>query len=336
MASQFIDITSWNLSEQGETGAMYGEGALSKFLLKGKKEQQWMFKETWHRTKNGYDEEIKHQYWSEIVAYLLSRYMKVYVPETHIGYYGNHPSGEISFFVGALSKWFVNDNTLFVCGSEILQNLFADKNKDYTEKGCTFQDSVYATAEFVASIQNDDTVSKEKRLVFEQWASMAIFDIVIGNTDRHHENWGILKSKEGSKLAPVYDNGVSLGFREKESDIDSCEKRDQVIKRLWKGYRYKYKAGPNKNKKVVDIICVLKKLNIDKKFLLSKLSGITAKNLQEIKNNVIILNKKLEQKAKDDNKLSAYVLSDNRLELMLGSIKYRACKLVDLINEIYL
>ena len=39
-----------------------------------------------------------------------------------------------------------------------------------------------------------------------------IFDALIGNSDRHHSNWGIVKNKiTGSiRISPLYDNGSLL------------------------------------------------------------------------------------------------------------------------------
>ncbi len=39
-----------------------------------------------------------------------------------------------------------------------------------------------------------------------------VFDALIGNVDRHHQNWGIVRlSDEIAHLAPTYDHGASLG-----------------------------------------------------------------------------------------------------------------------------
>jgi hypothetical protein len=47
-----------------------------------------------------------------------------------------------------------------------------------------------------------------------------MFDALIGNTDRHHENWGLIigPSPTGSKtwLAPTFDHASSLGRNERE------------------------------------------------------------------------------------------------------------------------
>lgn len=48
-----------------------------------------------------------------------------------------------------------------------------------------------------------------------------IFDYIIGNSDRHHSNWGILQSDDKIRFCPIYDNGSSLCCYVKESDIKS-------------------------------------------------------------------------------------------------------------------
>ena len=343
---QFIDITSWNLSEQGQTGAMYGEGALSKFLLKDEHGQQWMFKETWHRIKSqhGYDEELHHQYWCEVIASMLGYQMEIDVPETHIGY-GEHPSGEISFFIGVLSKWFVVDDKVFISGRDSLEGSYHHMNMAFTEKDCTYDLSVIAMLAFdsFGLFKSNFDKLREKKIetltdfpLVKNWLNMTIFDIVIGNTDRHYENWAVLMDVDGiCTLAPAYDNGVSLGFRQDEESIVSDDLRKDVVENLWKKYRYKYKALQGGHRKVSDIIRVLKDMGVEKDSLLLSLVGVTTTNLQEIRKNAMILNKKVLQESEKNPNLAPYVLSDNRLEFMLRSIEYRAEKLKELINDIY-
>jgi hypothetical protein len=50
-----------------------------------------------------------------------------------------------------------------------------------------------------------------------EYLSMFLFDIIIGNTDRHQDNWGIIIEKTDTgkgkaSLSPAYDNGTSLGY----------------------------------------------------------------------------------------------------------------------------
>lgn len=44
------------------------------------------------------------------------------------------------------------------------------------------------------------------------WCDAVIFDALIGNTDRHQDNWGLLWPIAGkARMAPAFDNGTSLG-----------------------------------------------------------------------------------------------------------------------------
>lgn len=46
-----------------------------------------------------------------------------------------------------------------------------------------------------------------------------LFDAWIGNTDRHHENWGVVVTENGTiELAPTFDHASSLGRNESDAD----------------------------------------------------------------------------------------------------------------------
>ena len=55
--------------------------------------------------------------------------------------------------------------------------------------------------------------------LFKDFIKIMIFDALIGEQDRHEENWGITEKKEKSFISPLYDNGDSLlrEFRNKEN-----------------------------------------------------------------------------------------------------------------------
>lgn len=48
----------------------------------------------------------------------------------------------------------------------------------------------------------------------KDFVNIPIFDALIANNDRHCDNWGVLSGPDGIRLAPIYDNGSSLGFNE--------------------------------------------------------------------------------------------------------------------------
>jgi hypothetical protein len=52
----------------------------------------------------------------------------------------------------------------------------------------------------------------ESESLISQFIDMLLLDCLIFNSDRHQDNWGICRKDGESRLAPVYDNGSSLGW----------------------------------------------------------------------------------------------------------------------------
>ena len=110
---------------------------------------------------------------------------------------------------GALIEFFyghpeVGGDALLVHGQDYLIREIPDFD---TKRG--HQHNLETVAKILTRLED------EERLVGwrEFWSSAAAFDAVIGNTDRHQENWGILWPSDGSpgRMAPLFDNGTSLG-----------------------------------------------------------------------------------------------------------------------------
>ncbi len=57
-----------------------------------------------------------------------------------------------------------------------------------------------------------------------------IFDFIIGNSDRHSNNWAIIKNSISESFAPVYDNGSSLCSFIKESQIDGYLRSNDAMR----------------------------------------------------------------------------------------------------------
>ena len=57
--------------------------------------------------------------------------------------------------------------------------------------------------------------------VIEHWAKIFTFDTLIGNTDRHQDNWGIITLLIIRRFSPAFDNGTALGYEIKEERLKS-------------------------------------------------------------------------------------------------------------------
>lgn len=111
-------------------------------------------------------------------------------------------------------------NHSFVEGIEFIQSKYPYYDKDILE-------DVYTGNKYSIQMINN---SLKGIIKLEEILQMVIFDILIGNSDRHHSNWGInyriiedeynnsIELYDG--LCPLYDNGSSLCAYEDNNDIE--------------------------------------------------------------------------------------------------------------------
>lgn len=83
-------------------------------------------------------------------------------------------------------------------------------------------------------IQSIKALSREED-VWKGILEYFIFDCWIGNTDRHHENWGLIQYPNGQyRLAPSYDHGAALDpLSSKEKKTARINKGDSEIRRFY-------------------------------------------------------------------------------------------------------
>lgn len=145
------------------------------------------------------------QIWSEVIAYELSRDLHLPVPPAFLaqGPGNGSPGVLVEFFYGYSS----DPETRFVHAIERLQGLRLPTN---FRRG---------------SLKDNITLCRLHQTPQWRtwWARTLAFDAVIGNVDRHTENWGFLVDEggrgSGFTLAPAFDNGTSLGFIIGEKDL---------------------------------------------------------------------------------------------------------------------
>ena len=168
-----------------------------------KPDWQYMFKLS--------DEKYPEQYWAELIAYQIGLLLDVDVPPAHAAF--DSMTGEC----GSISEWFYtpNEEVFFAAGYFFYREIRNfDKEKGTQHNLLTAQK---LSIEFIGDSQ-----------IFDFW-SMLMFDAVIGNTDRHQDNWGYLITSSPNtksvarrkgeqyglrlKFAPWFDNGTSLGYQ---------------------------------------------------------------------------------------------------------------------------
>lgn len=198
---QVIDVSSWTLDE---IYGSYPEGAREKraifpptaslvpdFILPTRR---YLYK----RSHKYYPD----QFWAEVVAYRVGRLLGVEVPPAYAAC--NSAEGHC----GALIEWFYEDGKAsFVAGGQYMQRMMPEFDR---RKGELHNlQAVRSLGRFfsrIGGLTHDWTV---------WWHEAALFDALIGNSDRHQDNWGILIRKRKGiaqyALSPLFDNGTSLG-----------------------------------------------------------------------------------------------------------------------------
>lgn len=132
-------------------------------------------------------------------------------------------------FYGVVSRSFLLPNSTFLTIDNILRDTFSD-----TENLSAYVNLEDIEMALRRRYQDSSLVSQ----LMEECINIFLFDVLIGNLDRHGENMGILESKQGISFSEVFDNenmlnsvclyfgGYSLGIERSdyfptEEDIDS-------------------------------------------------------------------------------------------------------------------
>ena len=170
-------------------------GSKQKFWYRKATDQEpaWLFK---------YPQSNTGQHWAEKIAAEIADALGV-----------PHARVELAEFQGergSISESFVGRDAELVHGNQILALTVEgyDRTVRFGQADHSFE-NVWTSFE---QVFRERTAAEENRMAF---AGYVVLDAVIGNTDRHHENWGLLRRRVGDEwrggLAPSFDHASSLG-----------------------------------------------------------------------------------------------------------------------------
>jgi len=203
--ARVISVASWRADEdnpvfplgsQPKTLLLCPEEGIDQGLIPG---HRYLFKNpsNWQRM----------QIWSEIIAYEVGCLCGIEVPRAFPAVDANGNFGVlVEFFYGVKLR---SGEERFVHGSDLLDRLIKDRKRGRPHG---IQTNIRLTQAYGVSDAP------------QRWAAMIAFDALIGNTDRHPDNWGILHNfvkpaSAGVRLAPAFDNGTSFGHEIPDSKI---------------------------------------------------------------------------------------------------------------------
>lgn len=234
---QPIDVADWLRDEEF---AQYPEGARDKTLLYCSLPAPYNFLKAGHRylfkrSSPRYPEE----FWGEILAYRLGSHMGIDVPPAFVAFDSKQVQS------GALIEWFLYPRGVLsyevsIAGGDYCQQYIPNFNRKKGEQ------------------HNFETVSQ----IFEDlhkrypafdanwkmyWAKTFVFDALIGNTDRHQDNWAIIATLAYAekapvlremRISPVFDNGTSMGREISPSKFKDYEDNGYLEKYVSRGWHH--------------------------------------------------------------------------------------------------
>ena len=179
-------------------------GTKAKFWYRkneGGTDTDWLFK--YPRPNTG-------EHWAEKIAAEIAETLAI-----------PHARVELAAFQGergTATESFARDRRGLFHGNQLLSMtvLGYDLEKRYHQSYHTLQNILNVFQSIVFAVSSDPSEVKYRAENAEaQFADYLILDAVIGNTDRHHENWGLLGEWTGDdwqiRLAPTFDHASSLG-----------------------------------------------------------------------------------------------------------------------------
>ena len=169
-------------------------GTKEKFWCRDEKGLHWLFK--FARPRTG-------EHWSEKIAAEVG--LALGVPCAHV------ELAECRGQPGSLTRSFVTKGwASLVHGNELLQEV--DASYPVVKLRGVTKHTVDAVLGLLSKV--DAPTSSDPRLVSaaDIFMGYLLLDAVVVNSDRHHENWGVLQLAGGvRRLAPSYDHASSLG-----------------------------------------------------------------------------------------------------------------------------
>lgn len=178
-------------------------GSKEKFWFSRQEgEHRWLFKRP--RPKSG-------EHWSEKIAEQVANLLDI--P------HGKVELAEFNGERGSATRSFVGEDEILIHGNQILGEtmLNYDAKMEFSQSDHTL-DNIFRGLNAVFALSGDAEAAKR------QFAEYATLDALIGNTDRHHENWGVVRKLEADEsfrwLAPSYDHASSLGRELRDSARD--------------------------------------------------------------------------------------------------------------------
>lgn len=301
----FYDVSEWT-----ELSASSTKGTRDKLVLAGSSEDTYFLKFPMVREKRDYTPEN----WSEILAYEIGTQLGFNVLRYDLAIHNGR--------IGCISKNMItpSKNESLVEGHQILSRY--DSTYDPSNKN--------SYSRYTFGFVQEALKAYDAAFYIEDFIRTLIFDAIIGNSDRHQSNWGIILSTKIEdnnisiikKAAPIYDSGCCLerefGEEQIQMHLDIQSKFDKYIRNGVSELRTKKTSNKSSHEELLKFI---KGVNNDEwnLFIENEINNVINKyDSTTIKNIIFKADDNLPDEYKDK-----YGITDSRKEFIYRVIDRR-------------
>lgn len=136
---------------------------------------------------------IIDEVYNELIAEEIAKQFGI--PCTHYDLASNYN------FIGVISESFLSPSDKYITMEQILKGAFKEGQ---LERYNNLEDIWVALSQLYGN--------EQIKILMEELINIFIFDILIGNIDRHIENFGIVENEYGIHFAKVFDNEKMLSY----------------------------------------------------------------------------------------------------------------------------
>lgn len=203
-AQQTVDVSGWEVAAFEQMGSKAGKLWLEAPPQAPVEQGRWLFKARTLQRENGRCFP-KGDDWAEKLAGEVA--VRLAIPSARVEMVTRQ--GE----VGTISHD-ISGGLNLVSGNEVLFG----QDSDYDRRGRRSVPgyTVEAIMDALRALRVSAPVGESTGDACSVFAGYLLLDAVVGNTDRHHENWGVLVAADGGAppaLAATFDHASSLGFQ---------------------------------------------------------------------------------------------------------------------------
>lgn len=155
--------------------------------------KKWLFK---------YPRQNTDEHWAEKLSCEVASRLSIPHARVELGLFEGQQ--------GSVCQAYTQDTGLLVHGFQLLSKVVSSYGS-----GRKWNQSEHTLDNIWSAVDNCFVKREDANEVKVRLAEYMVLDALIGNTDRHHENWGILRMRIDGKwwgsLAPSFDHASSLG-----------------------------------------------------------------------------------------------------------------------------